>query len=367
MFLRSASVLFGLATVLAAQSPGWQFGILGRDPQLFEQTEVHALALYDPDRAGPAGPHVVVAGGSSVESNPLYPGVALYDPATGNWRELAEGVDGVVRAVRVGPTGDLFAAGDFVEAGGAPASRIARWDGERWHALGLGLDEQTGSGVRAFVVTGKGTVHVAGAFEVAGAVTASGVASYAGGRWAALGLGVEGAVRTASLLTTGDLAVAGTFEFAGNSYCSNVARWDGQVWHPLGLGIEGMVHAALALPNGGLVVGGRFEFAGAQRVANVARWNGKEWLAMAPGIDCTVTGLARLQGSGLAASTATCGVFRWDGEVWHEVAGAATPGGLDGYLHTLLAAPDGKLFAGGEGLYCWGGSEWETLLEREVY
>src|SRR5436190_17546399 len=34
----------------------------------------------------------------------------------------------------------LVAAGAFVEAGGRPASRIARWDGKQWLPLGLGLD-----------------------------------------------------------------------------------------------------------------------------------------------------------------------------------------------------------------------------------
>ena len=36
--------------------------------------------------------------------------------------------------------GSLYACGSFQMAGGLPASRIARWDGAAWHALGSGVD-----------------------------------------------------------------------------------------------------------------------------------------------------------------------------------------------------------------------------------
>jgi hypothetical protein len=37
--------------------------------------------------------------------------------------------------------GGLIAAGSFTVAGGAPASRIARWDGSSWNPLGWGMDD----------------------------------------------------------------------------------------------------------------------------------------------------------------------------------------------------------------------------------
>lgn len=39
------------------------------------------------------------------------------------------------------PSGDIVAGGDFTTAGGVPASRIARWDGASWSALGTGMND----------------------------------------------------------------------------------------------------------------------------------------------------------------------------------------------------------------------------------
>src|SRR5689334_24518190 len=35
---------------------------------------------------------------------------------------------------------DLYVGGGFTNAGGVPASHIAKWDGSNWSALGGGLD-----------------------------------------------------------------------------------------------------------------------------------------------------------------------------------------------------------------------------------
>jgi hypothetical protein len=59
--------------------------------------------------------------------------------------------------------GFLFAGGDFTEAGGVPASKIAKWDGASWSALGSG----TNATVRALASDGT-YLYAGGDFATAG-------------------------------------------------------------------------------------------------------------------------------------------------------------------------------------------------------
>lgn len=75
---------------------------------------------------------------NAVEAN----GVACWDGAA--WSNLGDGVGGASPRVFVlawdAENGHLYAGGDFTSAGGNPASRIARWDGGDWWALGSGTN-----------------------------------------------------------------------------------------------------------------------------------------------------------------------------------------------------------------------------------
>jgi hypothetical protein len=79
---------------------------------------------------------------------------------------------------------DLYVTGEFASAGGGAAANIARWDGERWHALGSGLNDPG----YALALLG-GRVYVGGSFSAAGGTPASGVAAWdpATETWSAVG------------------------------------------------------------------------------------------------------------------------------------------------------------------------------------
>jgi len=65
------------------------------------------------------------------------------------------------------------------------ASRIAKWDGQRWHPLGSGADR---GGVARMTVFDDGTgpaLYVGGDFKSIGGVEAYGVGRWDGQRWAA--------------------------------------------------------------------------------------------------------------------------------------------------------------------------------------
>jgi hypothetical protein len=78
-------------------------------------------------------------------------------------------MDGLVNALAVLPTGDVVAAGTFATADGLPASRIARWDGVSWSAIGSG----TNSVVWSLALLDNGQLAVGGEFTVAGGLAAS--------------------------------------------------------------------------------------------------------------------------------------------------------------------------------------------------
>ena len=63
-------------------------------------------------------------------------------------------------------------AGDFTSAGGAPASRLAMWDGS-WHPMGTGVNGPVGD----LLVDGS-DVYVGGKFTTAGGVAVDSLARW---------------------------------------------------------------------------------------------------------------------------------------------------------------------------------------------
>ena len=88
-------------------------------------------------------------------------------------------------------SGDLYVGGDFTTAGGNPASRIAKWNGSSWSALGSGMNGSNPgfAPVTALAVSGS-DLYAAGGFTNAGGVEANRIAKWNGSSWSALGSGV---------------------------------------------------------------------------------------------------------------------------------------------------------------------------------
>ena len=81
------------------------------------------------------------------------------------------------------PTGEaLYAGGEFVTIGGVFTSFVARWDGENWSAVGIGI---TGSIISAYALEvfddGSGpALYVAGFFSQVGTLSAASIARWDG-------------------------------------------------------------------------------------------------------------------------------------------------------------------------------------------
>jgi hypothetical protein len=83
-------------------------------------------------------------------------------------------VNGDVEALAIGPSGELFVGGNFTEAGGQPASGVAKWDGATWSPLGAGVDLF----VNALAIGPSGELFAGGDFSQAGGQPANNVAKF---------------------------------------------------------------------------------------------------------------------------------------------------------------------------------------------
>ena len=161
---------------------------------------------------------------------------------------------------------DLYAVGNFTEAGGSAGNGIAKWDGSSWTALGSGL----GAGAIAVAVSGS-NVYAGGGFTTVGGSAANYIARWDGSNWSALGTGVNGIVYNLAV-SGNDLYAGGTFTTAGGIPANYIAKWDGSNWTALGSGMGNSVEV-LVVSGNVLYVGGDFTTAGGKVSAYVAKAN----------------------------------------------------------------------------------------------
>ena len=195
-----------------------------------------------------------------------------------NWVSGIPGANGVVSALAVDGSGNLYAGGAFTVIGGVPANYIAKWDGITWSPLGGGAQTTVYalavSGTNLFVGGAFNSVYRPDTIPVAGT---SRIAQWNGSEWSALGGGAQGNVNA--------LAVSGTNLFVGGGFtsvtntgntsvsASRIAQWNGSEWSALGSGVNLAVRA-LALSGTNLYVGGSFTIAGTNVSSYLAQFNG---------------------------------------------------------------------------------------------
>ncbi|HYC78877.1 MAG TPA: hypothetical protein VEI02_14725, partial [Planctomycetota bacterium] len=360
--------------VAATRVAAWQGGAwsaLGAGVTGGGQTAVNALAAY----ASPTGAVVVAGGSFAVAGGVAASNVAAWNGAA--WSAFGAGcAGGPVNALATyaEPTGvKLFAAGGFSTAGGAPAARIARWNGAAWATLGAGL----GGAASALRVFDDGTgpaLVVGGAFATAGGAPAERLASWNGGGWTsyAPGPGCAGCATPATVAClaadgvgpAASLCVGGQFATVGALATENVALRSGGAWSALGAGTatQAPIAALATFDDGGgtkLYAGGAFLAAGAVPAARVATWDGAAWSAVGAGTDGPVKALTT-HDDGFGAALYAAGAFaaaggapalrvaRWNGSTWTAL-GGGLGGGIQGAT-ALLSFDDGS----GPALYATG-------------
>jgi hypothetical protein len=336
------------------------------------------MVVADLDGSG-VGPESIYAVGpfATTTVTPPINYVARYD--FGGWHPLGSGLGAAGRAVVVfdedgaGPLpAGVFVGGDFVTAGGATANRVARWDNAGWSAVGTGVDapvrdlvmfDEDGAG------PGSAALFAAGDFQQAGGGTALRVARWDGSAWTAVGGGVGGIARA---LATFDpdgpdpqpakLIAGGDFLTAGGGPANYIASWNGTAWHALGAGTNARVTGAIQVdPDAGgpapseLYIRGEFNTAGISSANHVARWNGAAWNGLTSGTGSNnwvvhSFGAFDPDGDGPEATSMFVGgrftvagglevkrMARWDGFKWSAINNA-----IDGFGRSLdVFDPDG--------------------------
>jgi len=292
------------------------------------------------------------------------------------------GIDGTVRAMTVFDDGTgpaLYVAGNFAHAGGVLVNRIAKWDGSAWSSLGGGI---AGGSVDALTVYDDGTgpaLCAGGTFTSAGGAPASRVAKWNGINWTPIG---TGPTVSPTALAACDFGAGPNLYVAGGH---SIQRWDGTSWTTIPTWatwyLDDFTHALALYDDGSglkLYVGGSDDGPD----ATLHAWNGASWAAVplpVPTDHFTLALTTYDVGDGRALYVGRDGyngcVSRWDGTtltalgtgVQHagpqSASVAAIQGFDDGSGRALFVAGS---FPGAGGIAAsniarWDGANWSAL------
>lgn len=242
------------------------------------------------------------------------------------WQDVGGGVNGIVDVLKTDTvTGRLYAGGEFTQAGGLPADKIAYWDGTNWNPVGT-----------------NSIFH---------------------GIWVHV---------SAIAFLNGDLYIGGKFDSIGNLPVHNIARWDGTNWNALGSGFQvvGSNINALEVYNGELYAGGNFDFSGNDTIRNIAKWNGQSWEKLIHGVDDYVTTMTvfdnKLIVGGTFAGPAindsvhipSPSIAAWDGITWNNFSDQYSD------LPRQLIIHEDTLYAtGSSSVKFYDGLEWQDMAQ----
>jgi hypothetical protein len=275
-------------------------------------------------------------------------GIARVDKTTGTVTALGAGLTGgtlTVNAVAVMGQ-DVFIGGTFTAVDGVAASRVAKWNGSTWTALGDGAN----GSVNAMAVLGS-ELFIGGTFtSVGGVALTSRLAKWDGTSWLAAGAGFN-----STSVPTGGLAVAGGALFVGRG--TQVQKWDGSAWSNVGPATSSI--SGIATQDGihVYVIGG----------STCRHWDGAAWTTLKT-FDEFATEVAMVGSDVYVGGQFTNYLERWDGSAWHIVGDT----GVTQYL-TMVSQVGGSLFVSGDftvtdgvktpGLARWSGGAWSSIFE----
>lgn len=275
-------------------------------------------------------------------------GIARVDKTTGTVTPLGAGLTGgtlIVNAVAV-MGGDVFIGGTFTAVDGVVASRVAKWNGSAWSALGSGASGT----VNAMAVLGS-ELFIGGTFSSVGGVSlTSRLAKWNGTSWLAVGAGFN-----STSVPTGGLAVAGSELFVGRG--TQVQKWNGSALSNVGPTTDTISGIATQDGINVYVVGN----------STCRHWNGSTWTTLKT-FDEIATEVAMLGSDVYVGGQFTNYLERWDGSAWHTVGSS----GVTQYL-TMVVQVGSAVFVSGDftvsdgvktpSLARWNGSAWSSIFE----
>src|SRR5882762_1713949 len=237
------------------------------------------------------GNNVYVGGDFTLAGGKSANGIAKWDGH--NWSALGTGINGrkdafaspAVYALATSGN-DLYVGGRFARAGDILANGIAKWDGHTWAPLGSGVRTGTYEGVvRALAIRGQ-DLYAGGQFIDAGGVIAYNIARWSGRRWSALGTGIRGNLEEVLALgvSGSDVYAGGIFIMAGGQHASNIAKWNGSNWSPLAIQPFDGVRKIVVNGSTVYVGGSSFTLPTGVVTKGVAKWEGRNWTGVGSGL-----------------------------------------------------------------------------------
>ncbi len=233
IFGLSAGEVFQSPNIVAWTGTDWQSIGAGFN------ADVSAMEFFDPDGPGPAPSDLYAAGGFTASASQPLRYIARWTGS--DWVPVGGGVGGpnltpwisALARFDDGSGEALYAAGYFTSAGGIPASSIARWNGTSWSALDAGPVAPDGalgriSSLHVYDDGDGPALYAAGDFTAIGRTPANGIAKWDGARWHALGIGLDGvasALETFAADGVQRLYVGGAFLHAGGRNSPAIASW----------------------------------------------------------------------------------------------------------------------------------------------
>jgi hypothetical protein len=343
----------------------WDNGF-GFGPVAEDFARVYSIAVIDSD--------VYVGGRFNTTAGMRTSGIAKWDGAT--WSSLGGGLDNC-RGIFCFPTvytlavrgKDLYAGGNFASISGVAANRVARWDGEKWSALGGGVEicDRFNDCVTVLSLAATESELFTGGRIITDAYANGDTSLESFTRWDGHNWTVQGQVTGLSASVAlysveakhGRTYVGGVFKSAGSVAANNIASFDGTEWSAMGGGVQGCVSSYPGYPcsphvftigarGEDLYVGGGFNSAGGTPAKNIAKWDGSKWTPLGEGANGSVLKIAvngnMIYAGGQFSSIGGIqanGIARFDGQKWE-----ALGSGVNGYVDAI-AFKDGDVYLGG--------------------
>ncbi|EZH74674.1 hypothetical protein ATO12_12975 [Aquimarina atlantica] len=219
------------------------------------------------------------------------------------WSALGAGIDGTVAAIEIDNNNNVFVGGVFKTINGTTVRNIAKWDGSQWSALKDVTNQKSGTNneIRSLAIGSDGTLYAGGNFDEAGGNTAKRIATWNGSNWGTLGDGTSGFVEAITTTSTA-VYIGGNFALAGNTTVNRIAKWNiaSKSWSKLGNGVSNNVRSLLH-DGTHLYAAGAFTTASEGNtnkiVNNIAQWSDNTgWKALGTntnvGVDITINSIA---------------------------------------------------------------------------